>query len=239
MEDRWRQFYAVRLLFGTAQALKSPSARPGLAGGLVAALLIAVHALRAIPNPPFWVHDALSPLHLHWAALRPSEVLQGEWSRLAMSTIVHLDVVHLIYNLCSFAGFAARMERVFGMAQFGGLLVYLGIVGSIIYVGISVVFAWVLGNYRFYHGAVAGFSGVVFGLMTVSSGYPALRLGTEYFFGVHIPGHLRHWKELVLCQILIPESSFLGHLCGILAGLSFLRLRTFTHSVLRGRSHND
>ncbi len=34
-----------------------------------------------------------------------------------------------------------------------------------------------------------------------------------------VSGNSVYWVELIIIQILVPNASFLGHLCGILAGL--------------------
>ena len=44
------------------------------------------------------------------------------------------------------------------------------------------------------------------------------------------------WLELVLMQVLFPQSSFMGHLCGIVAGPE---LPSWTYEVLYSTSSSD
>lgn len=39
--------------------------------------------------------------------------------------------------------------------------------------------------------------------------------------GVQIPGKYAAWIELILIHLLVPNSSFMGHLAGILAGVIY------------------
>lgn len=39
-------------------------------------------------------------------------------------------------------------------------------------------------------------------------------------YGFRVPTKYAAWLELVLIHVLVPHSSFMGHMCGILAGTS-------------------
>lgn len=41
---------------------------------------------------------------------------------------------------------------------------------------------------------------------------------TTSIYGFHVPTKYAAWLELVLIHVLVPNASFLGHLCGIVAG---------------------
>ena len=43
------------------------------------------------------------------------------------------------------------------------------------------------------------------------------------FFAFLVPMRYAVWLELVIIQVMVPKSSFLGHLAGILAGLVFVK----------------
>jgi rhomboid domain-containing protein 1 len=68
-----------------------------------------------------------------------------------------------------------------------------------------------------------GFSGVLFGMKAVTmSARPGDFL---HLAGMVIPAKYAVWAQLFLTQALIPDSSFVGHLGGILAGHVYLRLK--------------
>jgi rhomboid domain-containing protein 1 len=64
-----------------------------------------------------------------------------------------------------------------------------------------------------------GFSGVLFGLKVIlthnSPGWGSVA-------GFSVPVKYLAWAELVFIQFITPNASFLGHACGILAGLLHL-----------------
>lgn len=70
-----------------------------------------------------------------------------------------------------------------------------------------------------YSHCAVGFSAVLFALKVVlnwnSPAYTSV-------YGVLVPARHAAWAELVLVQMFVPGTSFLGHLCGILAGLLYV-----------------
>lgn len=74
----------------------------------------------------------------------------------------------------------------------------------------------------------AGFSAVLFAIKVVltqqSSSSRSRYISCDYFIkssvmGFVVPTKYVYWFELVLIQVLVPNASFIGHLCGILTGL--------------------
>mmetsp|Transcript_32700 Transcript_32700/g.45615 ORF Transcript_32700/g.45615 Transcript_32700/m.45615 type:complete len:101 (+) Transcript_32700:326-628(+) len=55
--------------------------------------------------------------------------------------------------------------------------------------------------------------------MVLNYGSPRL----SNFYGMMVPLKYMCWLELVLISIITPNASFLGHLCGILAGWFYLK----------------
>ena len=79
------------------------------------------------------------------------------------------------------------------------------------------------GNETAYYDQYAvGFSGVLFAMKIVLNAW-----SDDYVFlhGMVIPAKYAAWAELLLIQAFIPGTSFIGHLGGILAGLSYLWLK--------------
>ena len=68
-----------------------------------------------------------------------------------------------------------------------------------------------------------GFSGVLFSLKVVANESPSQRTVLP-FIGVTVPSRWATWVELLLIKLLVPSTSFVGHLAGILSGLAWLHL---------------
>ena len=49
---------------------------------------------------------------------------------------------------------------------------------------------------------------------------------------MRIPTKYAAWAELALIQLLVPNASFLGHLCGIAAGLIYIFVQRCADSRL-------
>ena len=74
---------------------------------------------------------------------------------------------------------------------------------------------------RQYHSVcVVGFSGVLFGMKAVANASDTgwQSLSVPMLGRISMPPKYVAWLELVLIQVLTPRASFVGHLCGILAG---------------------
>ncbi|XP_047953097.1 rhomboid-like protein 14, mitochondrial [Salvia hispanica] len=92
----------------------------------------------------------------------------------------------------------------------------------------------------YYNEYAVGFSGVLFAMKVVlysqSDSY-------TYVHGLIVPARYAAWAELVLIQMLVPGVSFLGHLGGILAGITYVYLKGARSGVnpcvkiMRGVTH--
>ena len=78
-------------------------------------------------------------------------------------------------------------------------------------------------------------AGVVFALKVITT------METSYYTqtsiaGIRMPSKYAPWAELVLIHILVPNASFMGHLAGILAGLTYTStpFGYIVDSVIRG-----
>lgn len=74
----------------------------------------------------------------------------------------------------------------------------------------------------YYDQHAVGFSGVLFAMKVVLNAWSD---DFVYLHGMVIPAKYAAWAELILIQVFIPGTSFLGHLGGILAGLVYLWLK--------------
>jgi rhomboid domain-containing protein 1 len=151
--------------------------------------------------------------------LQPAKILfGGEWGRLLWSPFLHSDDLHLYYNMASFLWKGAILEPFMGSLGFAALILELLLSTGLIYVGIASVAVsqglWF--SKRAFNSCAIGFSGVLFGLKVVLNAHSP---GWSSIAGFNLPTKYAAWAELVLISIITPNSSFLGHLSGIFAGL--------------------
>lgn len=140
--------------------------------------------------------------------------------RLVLSGFIHVDEMHLYYNMLSFLVKGVQLEQSMGSLAFGALVVYALLASHSLLVALAYL------SYTFdifpalsgYNSCAVGFSAVIFCLKFVlymrSSGVVSI-----YGFAINV--RYAAWAELVLISILNPNASFVGHLAGILAGVLY------------------
>ncbi|TYZ68934.1 hypothetical protein PybrP1_012196 [[Pythium] brassicae (nom. inval.)] len=150
-------------------------------------------------------------------SLCPDEVVHHlDVARLLASAFLHVDDWHLYHNMASFLWKGYHLEHRLGSIRFAAAIGCLLVLAH----GLVVVVAFVLVTFfdtpePFYQCSI-GFSAVLF----------ALKVPTKY----------AAWLELVAIHYLVPHSSFLGHMCGILAGYIYVLTpgaQRLTRSLLR------
>ncbi len=140
-------------------------------------------------------------------------VREHEWWRLLTATVSHVGLMHVAMNMYTVVAFA-ELESVLGTAEYLKLCFILAAVCGIIEIVVSRVMAERFRIERYRTTYSLGYSGVVFGLMTVAARELDMR-----FFG--LPAALSPFLMLVITQIVVPNASFLGHLAGIVGGLIY------------------
>lgn len=125
-----------------------------------------------------------------------------------------------MYNMLSLLWKGVQLESGMGTIAFAKMVaVLLGLSH-----GLVVVVAKGLDMFADYPDALyshcaVGFSAVLFALKVVlNSNSPSY----TNVYGVLVPARYAAWAELILVQMFVPGTSFIGHLCGILAGLLYL-----------------
>ena len=154
------------------------------------------------------------------ACLKPSAIVRRrEYHRIGLSAVTHADEYHLYYNMASLLVKGSQLEPMYGSVQFLMLCVELTLTSSMLYV--LAAYSLHLGVWN---SCAVGFSAVLFGLKVVlthdSPGYSDVA-------GYRVPTRLAAWAELIVIQMVTPHASFLGHACGIVAGL--IHLYVFKH----------
>lgn len=185
----------------------------------ITASLVAVNTL--IYLRPKFLHPFLPTLDQ--VCFNPHLILKNkDLKRFFLSALYHLDDPHLVYNMMSLLWKGIQLETSMGSLEFASMVsVLLGLSQ-----GITLLLAkfMLLLNYpkAYYHEYAVGFSGVLFAMKIV------LNSRAEHYTNVHgliIPARYAAWAELIIIQMFVPGTSFLGHLGGILAGIVYLKLK--------------
>eukprot|EP00249_Psilotum_nudum_P009535 c21995_g1_i1 orf=318-1361(+) len=158
---------------------------------------------------------------IHEVCLNPYLVLKNlDVKRLFLSAFYHVDETHLVYNMLSLLWKGVQLESSMGSKSFAWMVaVLLGLSH-----GLVVLTAKGLAMFADYPDALlsecgVGFSAVLFALKVILN----WNLPTYAdVYGVLVPARHAAWAELLLVQMFVPGTSFLGHLSGILAGLIYL-----------------
>ncbi|EGG18801.1 methionyl-tRNA synthetase beta subunit [Cavenderia fasciculata] len=119
--------------------------------------------------------------------------------RLITSTLFHINLLHLLFNMMAFIPFSTLLENSCGSVLYGYLMLVFMITSSLMAVIISNTIYWIDPTAISYSCTI-GLSGVVFLLVTVNC----------------------HWVTTPRSFILFPQSSFIGHLGGIVAAYIYL-----------------
>lgn len=148
----------------------------------------------------------------------------GEFRRLVTAAFVHVDDFHLYYNMVSLLWKGLHLENRMSTPKYLLMCAVLTVMshGLIVLVAVGL---WRIFDYGYYMNECAvGASAVIFALKTI------LNLQSDpnevtILNGFAIPTKYAVWAELILIQLLSRNTSFIGHLCGILAGLIYYSFR--------------
>lgn len=140
--------------------------------------------------------------------------------RVITAATFHAGLLHLTFNMMAFLPIGAGLERALGSFQIAWLILLLAVAGDSLYIAVAYLasmigFPWMTTN------CAVGLSGVIFGLIPadvrVSGG------SHRSVFGLFsVPSVAYPWVLLVLWQLLVPQSSFLGHLSGLAVGQMYV-----------------
>lgn len=153
--------------------------------------------------------------------LNPHFVIKDrDLKRLMLSAFYHVDEMHLMYNMTSLMWKGVQLEDTMGSQRFAKMVaVLLGLSHSLILASSSLLAKYADAPAYYYSECAVGFSGVLFALKVVLN-YNSPSHTNVY--GIMVPSRYAAWVELVVIQMFVPGTSFLGHLCGILAGVIYM-----------------
>ncbi|KAK9247207.1 hypothetical protein V1506DRAFT_532631 [Lipomyces tetrasporus] len=147
-------------------------------------------------------------------ALNPTAVLHGGIHRLVTYPLVHQNFVHLFFNMAALVPVLSSFEEETGTIGTAGCLFLFSAVPGLAYTITALIFSSNL--------ITLGASGWVFTLMAYFSlkDY-AVRPSIYLTPTVQIPTWSTPIITLIVIALLLPGSSFLGHVYGLLAGYGY------------------
>ncbi|KAF3423299.1 hypothetical protein E2986_07976 [Frieseomelitta varia] len=139
-----------------------------------------------------------------------------DWNSFLMSNFEHGSDMHLYYNMVSLILKGSYLEPMYGTINFVILLAILSCGCSAMYVGLGYALMQLTGDYGYYTQCAIGFSAILFALkvIVVCEEYDRI----QDVGGLRVSSKIAVWVELILIHLLVPQSSFIGHLGGILVG---------------------
>jgi hypothetical protein len=139
-----------------------------------------------------------------------------QFYRIVSTAFFHLSLMHIVFNCMTLHNVGSAIESRVGTSSFAVCTLVLVPGCGIMNVAASWAFN-ALGYSQSMTECAAGFSGVLFAYVTINALYRDSAAYSIYgFFSVSAK-----WYPLcmlVITQVLLPQSSFVGHFGGILAG---------------------
>jgi len=166
------------------------------------------------------------PFEIEEVCIGAAAVWYGQqWWRIFLSAITHVTDMHIVYNMTSLMWKGIQIEPQMGTVRFVWMILWLLIMSHSLLVGVSFGLA-ALGMPEILSQCAVGFSGVLFALKVVLNYSPNVHpVSQPVFFGMPLPFTVptKHmaWVELIVIHLMMPYTSFIGHLCGVLAGLLY------------------
>lgn len=230
---RQPNMYAIFLFFQLLERISALEPKPPVTMILIIFNLFIFYSTRLLTtNAAYlptllisYLRPFLSTFKARNACIIPAVIVssRSQYKRLILAAFTHLSDIHVLYNCSSLLYKGVALEPVMGSLPFFGLILYLALTSHIFYVGVAFA-ARSVGIHSTVNTCVSGFSAVLFGLKVILNANPRYaRVSRSSMFGMQMPaGPIAPWFELVITSVVMPNVSFLGHLCGIFAGLSYV-----------------
>ena len=127
--------------------------------------------------------------------------------------------MHILMNTMTFLSIGSSLERTFGSLWLGVTILWSILLTSFTYILISYTIYFIGGGDQLLYQHSLGFSGVLFHL-TVLQSYRFSNSTRDILGFIRVSSTVYPWVLLFGIQIILPNISFLGHLSGILVGIS-------------------
>lgn len=211
---RGRSRFANLLLIGEIFRIGPNNIPPGTLIALVGLILIHFEIIA-----PF--------LSIRSSCLSLDKILYYEdYPRLITSVLVHANDWHLYYNCVSLIWKGLAIERRMTTPKFLILIAVFTPLTSIVYLLLNFVMLKFTDDYYYSSVCAVGASGVIFALKVIANEMSPD--STHYIMGsIPVKAKYAAWGELIVIYAFVPESSFTGHLAGILVGLAYCNLSIF------------
>ena len=161
----------------------------------------------------------------------PAAVVEAcDLRRFLVSCMVHSDSYHLYYNAGAMLWQGTQLEAKFGSRQFAKLVGTLLVSSHALFVSMT----WLVSCFGFdrpYYSVSVGFSNVLFALKMVMC--YELPGGVAQIFSFAVPMKTEMWAELFFNWLLVPQTSLVAHLSGIMAGFLYYEWRALLRSEWR------
>jgi membrane associated rhomboid family serine protease len=141
-----------------------------------------------------------------------------EYYRVISSCFFHGSLLHIGMNLMSTAAISTMIERRLGTLTYILTVAWAVILTGVLYVSIAWLSQAVLGRDELMHSHALGFSGIMFHLLVLESNLIGPNASRSVFGIVNVPSYAYPMVMLVVMQVIMPNISFTGHLCGIVTG---------------------
>lgn len=136
------------------------------------------------------------------------------------ATLTHLSDYHLAVNMASFLWKGLQLERRMGSGAYLWMLLTLALGTAAATLALATA-GEAVGITSWMSDCAAGFSGVLFALKVVlthdAAGTSAVAHGM-----FSVPTRYLAWAELLIMPIMVPNTSFVSHLGGIVAGAAYV-----------------
>ena len=166
-----------------------------------------------------YVSQVVLEIHVRHFTMCPRLVLYlHEYYRIISSCFFHGSLVHIGMNMMSTAAISTLIERRLGTISYILTVMWAILLTGLCYVSIAWLSQAVIGRDGLMNSHALGFSGVMFHLLVLESNLIGPNVSRSVFGIVHVPSYAYPVVMLIVVQVIMPNISFIGHLCGIITG---------------------
>ncbi|CAE7941252.1 RBL15, partial [Symbiodinium sp. KB8] len=144
-------------------------------------------------------------------------VFYFQWYRLISSAFFHGGLLHIGFNMMTLYALGTSLERQLGSLHMFVTSWIILLTSGFMYTAACMLLWAVTGAQGWLLYSAVGYSGVLFGMAVQESALSFLP--TRSVFGCfNVPTKWYPWVLMVVLQLVMPNISLLGHLCGAVAG---------------------